>query len=220
MNDRKRATMNRFYGFGRDGCYQLYAPWGKLLEVATGWGFRCSIEFPSDWHEERQGTIHFCLIWGDVFLRFPWPWTYEDHYQCEGPRFGFAFHHGCMWLYHGNSTGTHKDRSHTVIRMPWDWGASVRFEKVGAKETHDYHYQLTSGKIQERKATIQIEEREWRRLWWPWKRVWRGIDIRFSDEVGEETGSWKGGCIGCGYEMEPGETALNCLRRMERERKF
>jgi hypothetical protein len=26
--------------------------------------------------------------------------------------------------------------------------------------------------------------------------------------------------VGCGYELRPNETALECLRRMERERKF
>ena len=35
-----------------------------------------------------------------------------------------------------------------------------------------------------------------------------------SDEVGEETGSWKGGTIGCGYNLKPGETAEECFDRM------
>ncbi len=33
-------------------------------------------------------------------------------------------------------------------------------------------------------------------------------------------GSWKGGVLGCGYEMKPGETPKQTLRRMERERVF
>lgn len=48
----------------------------------------------------------------------------------------------------------------------------------------------------------------------------RAIDVQFSDEVGERTGSWKGGTIGCGYNMLPGESPLDTLRRMEAERKF
>jgi hypothetical protein len=46
------------------------------------------------------------------------------------------------------------------------------------------------------------------------------IEVGFDDEVGERTGSWKGGTIGCGYDMLPDESAVQCLRRMERERKF
>jgi hypothetical protein len=44
--------------------------------------------------------------------------------------------------------------------------------------------------------------------------------IEFNDEVGERTGSWKGGTLGCGYNLLPNETPLECLRRMEKERKF
>lgn len=46
------------------------------------------------------------------------------------------------------------------------------------------------------------------------------IDIEFSDEVGERTGSWKGGVLGCGFDMLPGERPVDALRRMELERKF
>jgi len=48
----------------------------------------------------------------------------------------------------------------------------------------------------------------------------RTIAVEFNEEVGERTGSWKGGVLGCGYDMKPGETRLECLRRMERERRF
>jgi hypothetical protein len=87
-----------------------------------------------------------------------------------------------------------------------------------------YRYTLRSGEVQERTATIHVERGEWRRKflkWCPWFAMVRtSIDITFSDEVGEHTGSWKGGCIGTGYDMKPGETAEQCLRRMESERKF
>jgi hypothetical protein len=93
-----------------------------------------------------------------------------------------------------------------------------------------YTYRLKSGEIQERTATYYVDEMEWRwrifhRLYklgiklGP-KKVMRCISVSFSGEVGERTGSWKGGTLGCGYEMLPGETAQECLRRMERERKF
>lgn len=46
------------------------------------------------------------------------------------------------------------------------------------------------------------------------------INIRFSEEVGARRGSWKGGAIGCSYEMKPGETPAHTLRRMQGERRF
>lgn len=92
-------------------------------------------------------------------------------------------------------------------------------------ETAPYKYTLKNGTVQERVATIHVNEREWRwRIFHPYaigpKRVSRCISVEFSDEVGERTGSWKGGTIGCGFEMLPGETPLMTLKRMENTRKF
>lgn len=92
------------------------------------------------------------------------------------------------------------------------------------KESFPYQYKLKSGEIQHCAATISTEEREWRWRWFKWtklfRKVRRTIDIEFSAEVGERAGSWKGGTIGCGYDLKRGETPLQALRRMERERKF
>jgi hypothetical protein len=87
-----------------------------------------------------------------------------------------------------------------------------------------YTYRLKNGTVQERTATVIVERRAWRPLCLRWtslfEKVRTCIHVKFSDEVGEESGSWKGGCIGCGYDLKPGETAEECLRRMEQERKF
>lgn len=91
-------------------------------------------------------------------------------------------------------------------------------------ETYPYIYVLESGKIQERLATVRVEEREWRRRWLPFttlfNQVIRSIDVSFDKEVGERSGSWKGGTLGCGWDLKPNETPYQCLKRMEQERKF
>lgn len=72
----------------------------------------------------------------------------------------------------------------------------------------------------------RVERRTW---WWKWFRWFRlpfpwktrqSIDVHFSDEVGDAAGSWKGGVIGTGWDMLPGETMEQTLRRMEAERRF
>lgn len=71
------------------------------------------------------------------------------------------------------------------------------------------------------KATTMIEEREWRfgTKWCRWlslfraPRVRRYLDIEFSEEVGTEKGSWKGGTLGHGIEMLPGELHEAAFRR-------
>lgn len=129
------------------------------------------------------------------------------------------------------------------IRMPWDmehiknevlrpdgsWIPCVGFydeKKPDGRwiETYPYRYVLKSGVVQERLATVYVERREWRQLWLKWFPFFAkrrtSIEIRFSDEVGESTGSWKGGCIGCGWDLKPEESPEQALRRMEKERKF
>ncbi len=132
-----------------------------------------------------------------------------------------------------------------IIGLPWEWkhlkcevrrpdgswvhyvaphGDNVPFADGRWQENYPYRYDLLSGETQTRTATVYVERREWRWRWMPWS-PWpsvkrQSIDVRFDAEVGERTGSWKGGTLGCGYDMKPSETALQSLRRMEREREF
>lgn len=144
-----------------------------------------------------ERTLH--LSWGDwsKVLFFPNSW---DHYKT------------------------------TVLRADGTWVDQI--SEYGTEEycdgrhvqKFDYTYTLKNGTVQKRTATVYVDRMEWRwrRLQWsPWPRLIRqSINVRFDDEVGERTGSWKGGTIGCGYTMLPGETAEQTLRRMERERVF
>jgi hypothetical protein len=70
-------------------------------------------------------------------------------------------------------------------------------------------------------VTTHIEEREWHRGtgWFKWlswfspKKVSRSLSLNFSDEVGPEKGSWKGGMVGHSIEMLPGELHEAAFRR-------
>lgn len=100
---------------------------------------------------------------------------------------------------------------------------SQRAAAADVTQIHDYKYTLKNGNMQQRKASVHVTRTEWRARWWPIipiKKVSTCIDVVFNEEVGEGVSGWKGGCVGCGYEMLPKETPLECLRRMERDRKF
>ena len=119
---------------------------------------------------------------------------------------------------------------HEVLRPDGSWvpfvGSWERDKEPDGKLVSEfpYRYMLGSGEVQNRTAKVYTERRVRRQHWLKWTsrfdRTRYAIDVQFSDEVGEGTGSWKGGCVGCGYELHPGETPELCLRRMERERKF
>lgn len=71
------------------------------------------------------------------------------------------------------------------------------------------------------RATCRMQEREWKfgTGWFKWlslfraPRIRRSLDIEFSEEVGPEKGSWKGGTLGHGIQMEPGESPEQAFRR-------
>lgn len=70
-------------------------------------------------------------------------------------------------------------------------------------------------------ATCHVEEREWRfgEGWFKWlslfrrAKISRSLSLQFSAEVGPEKGSWKGGIMGHGIDMVPGESCESAFRR-------
>ena len=69
--------------------------------------------------------------------------------------------------------------------------------------------------------TTKIEEREWRfgTGYFKWMslfrpaKISRSLKLDFSDEVGPEKGSWKGGTVGHSIDMLPGELHEEAFRR-------
>ncbi len=70
-------------------------------------------------------------------------------------------------------------------------------------------------------AKTRLEETEMRRGTGKFKwvslfckrRVWRSLDIQFSGETGKRKGSWKGGTLGHGIDVFPGELHEAAFRR-------
>ena len=179
------------------GLIQFYIPLfikGKEYGVGEepGWGLDMSCEFGIVWR------------WGQVYKQWDWP-----------------FHTIMLdWSFENKNGGwTNINRS-----IHYDEDGNYQRRPNAYSHTYDYTYRLQSGETQHRKATI-IKERFTRgrhilsKLGWP-SRVEYSIDVEFDGEIGEETGSWKGGCVGCGYTMFSHEIPGMTLRRMERERKF
>jgi hypothetical protein len=189
-------------------------------------------------------AVLFLVPFGQIFLSFP---LHSGICECEYPSYGFCLYkeddRGLFNSFMGNwGMKTY------ILDMPWHWAwirtSNLRkdgtwehetkgnnkdfwedkWKEVIWNESHPYTYKLNSGEIQERIATIKVAEREWRWKGLKWssfpKMISKTINIDFNAEVGERTGSWKGGCTGCSYTILPGETPLQTLRRMESERKF
>lgn len=188
--------------------------------------------------------IFFFVGWGGIYLRLPWD-TGKNN-EAENPEYGLHTYSTSgkyineIWFMWGWK------RKH--IYLPWalewyrtslllkdgTWETEMKGNKksfyedkwndIKFVETHPYIYKLKNGEVQKVNATITVEEREWRRKWLRFLPLFnlerKTTEVDFSAEIGEETGSWKGGVLGCSYEMLPFETPKETLKRMEKERKF
>lgn len=203
----RRAILLRFF-FGR---------WSEFAYIVLGLRrLELKIEFPSDWHEQAMGWLTVGLGFVTFAVAFPWKWVVPDHYQCSGPQFGFRFFADGLHLHWGKCKGT-RDDPMKIIGMPWRWKHRLH-EVLGDPEQKPFRYVLKTGEVQDRIATIKPERRVWTRSWLPWRREERYIDIEFNNEVGERSGTWKGGVLGMSFAQLPGERPVDTLHRMQRER--
>lgn len=198
----------------------------RWIEITKGWDFSYKV---SQYHDRY--TLIISLVYMTLFITLP---NLGYDFNNWDRSWGVYWYGSAIWFCWGKETKS--------VDMPWSW-THVRCSVLKPdntwgpylpewegkndgrfKETHPYKYTLKNGHTQERLATVYTEEREWRWKWFTWlrwpRKIRRSIDIAFNGEVGERSGSWKGGTIGCGYEVILGETQLDTLRRMERDRIF
>ena len=165
----------------------------------------------------------------------------RNYYFEVFPReYGFSYAERSLHVHYGPQTHDSNSSKSKCYFLPWleyrfvrnSWyglnGEELR--RVGPRSEGDYEFEQTMPKAcfefedydgKKIVAATHIEEREWKRgtgwfkwlsLIWP-SKVRRSLDIRFSEEVGPEKGSWKGGTLGHGIEMLPGELHEEAFRR-------
>ena len=189
---------------------------GWHFELSWGGTFRwAGVKYQQSRDGERGRTLSLGAWWVQVYI------VRERSSQIER-NLGIWLDE--QYLNVANYRGDDEMNSHPWMwEWPWKRWHHVRHDWIGPKRRFPYRYERSNGGVQEVTATVRMEEREWR---WidphnPFRiRVRRYLDVRFSDEVGERTGTWKGGVLGCAIEMERGEDEVGALRRMERERRF
>lgn len=213
-----------------DRCWRFR--WGEIGFSRVGVGLQYSV-----YHDEAH--IRLQLGWPAFHIRAPMLINQRPGTEDWNATYGFCTFEDAVHLNWRCRT--------KLIYLPWSWGSAVRwsvFDADGNKrpiiheygkdagpfkdgrhvERHPYIYVLRSGEIQRRTATIWGEEMEWRLRYFPWlprpRLLKRSISVNFDDEVGERTGSWKGGTIGCGFEWRDGESMASCLQRMQHTREF
>lgn len=194
---------------------------------------------------KQNYAILFTFGWGTFKIYLPFKTSLPE--GCDMPRYGFGVHYNRLWLYAGgeydSSYGQMKNSSISweLPFLSWEYDFHKMMDKQGTwhyvgrgktpwefaktdayTEVHPYKYQLKCGKVQDVNATCTLHEMQWHRKWFSFLRKTRTyIDIEFSDEIGERSGSWKGGCTGCSWDLTKDNMNIEqALRRMEAERIF
>lgn len=218
----------------RDRPRSFRMKWGDLSFGSRGWGLQLCL-----FGDRPHYSLNLHLFWTQLFITLPFleRWAREPYEIMESWGFTYSQEAGGLHLRWG--------RHYKIITMPWrDWShvthevrnfagrwvpyvGSWEHEKKSdgrATEVHPYHYLLRSGEKQDRIATVHVERMTWRLRWLRWTSTFQKtrhyIDVSFNEEIGERCGSWKGGTVGCSYDLKPNETPGECLRRMEQERRF
>lgn len=183
--------------------------------------------------------------WGDFYLKLPFD-TGKGQ-EAETPAYGFYMYHvdpvpkklnmpTCfIWQWNNYKSWdmpwAYTHIRHSILLKNGNWEHDYKGDRKCFYEDRweEHKYMIEYDFLDKSDNTIiptkvYVEEREWRQHWLTWTKLFskvsKCIDVKFSKEVGSRKGSWKGGVVGCGYKMKHGETALECVKRMESERKF
>jgi hypothetical protein len=165
-------------------------------------------------------------------------WYFESF-----PReYGFSLYEGFLQIFLGAQTHDSSTTQSWCTHLPWTQWRFVRKSHYGLEGNH-FWTEPRSLNWEERERTLDsvpkavfeiddydgkrikaithIQEMEWHfgEGWFKWLSVFRkpmirrSLDINFSEEVGPDKGTWKGGLVGTGIDMFPGELHESAFRR-------
>lgn len=169
-------------------------------------------------------------------------WAKSDGYWDEHPReYGFCLSDGHLSVHLGAQTGDSSTTQDWGCFLPWTQWRQIAHRlyhadgslagEVAYAKWDDFRkvqdtvrrgrFAILDHDGEHIQVETYVEEREWRLgtgsfRWLGYlarKRQRRSLNISFKKEVGPEKGSWKGGTVGHGIEMLPGETQAQAMRR-------
>lgn len=206
------------YAFGR--CFRLrlptkMAPWRQW--VPTG-HYHWAKSPDAGYWDEHPREYGFCLHEGHLSI-YLGPQTHDStttkSWSCFLPWTDWRHIRKSLYDDKGEHFWTEWDTKRREFRT--SWRATDAAEK--ACPARVFVIEDVDGK--HIRATTRIVVREWRlgTKWCKWlslfarPRIRRSLNIEFNEEVGPEKGSWKGGLIGTGIDMLPGELHEAAFRR-------
>lgn len=177
-------------------------------------------------------------------FNFFWNWHHVRHdaydidgdYLCCGEHFRFWERHGVERTYDKYEFEDIPDFAYPKdnnwiniganrIRSDYD---NFSDKTLPGKLVYKFYDYIDSYQPAPVRARVNIEERQWVRGNWAWLRVilrfvpgcnksQQFINVKFKSAVGAEKNSWKGGTVGCSFNMKEDETIDQCWDRFQKE---
>lgn len=192
-----------------------------IKHTAESWDAATVARMGRNWYYEAFPREYgFCLSEGHLSL-FLGAQTHDSTttqiWGCFLPWTQWRFIRFSLYDKTGSEFWTQIERKRNPREGRRDWDAQYKAEQQCPSvsfDFKDYDGQVLSVKT-------RINEREWHfgEGYFKWlscfrkPMVKRSLDLQFSDEVGPEKGSWKGGTMGHSIEMLPGELHEAAFRR-------
>lgn len=226
--DRSYQTLTAILSSGdgdeRPGCRLRLSAFGHTVILALP-------GIISPWRRWRD-TSHYAWAKGPS----------DGYWETGANEYGFSLYDGHLSVAYGRVTHASDTEQRWGCFLPWTQWRFVRHSLYGLDGEHVWtetdrkdwtgnqaakdncparHFAFKDFDGEELTVKTVIEEREWLFGTGAFKwlslfrkpKVRRSLDNRFSGETGKRKGSWKGGTIGSGIDMLPGELHEAAFRR-------
>ncbi|AWT34538.1 hypothetical protein DM785_02470 [Deinococcus actinosclerus] len=155
-------------------------------------------------------------------------WSYDPPKGIEEYRLSVDVHSWAVWVYPGRVPWMRGPKAPPyVLHIPhleWRCETLERDKQDHGHHLYTYQWKYHPQVVQHVSAHVTSSERVDRLKFGPWRLPWRrtsrSLWVEFSEEMGDERGGWKGGALGAGFEVRPGQTWQEAYRQMQKERIF
>ena len=226
----ERDKRHRPLSIGLDSGCEEY-PGCSLMLRAFGWPVRIALPpIIKPWREWRDTS------------RYDWANPGDGYWATWRREYSIYVNDGALHLYYGPQTHDSLTSKSKCMFLPWKQWRHVRHSFYNLQGEHFWtepkgcswesmdamrqlcptvKFLIEDFDGAHIAAETRIEEREWRRgdKWCSWLSIFwrpkirRSLHIGFEKEVGRDKGSWKGGMMGTGIDMLPGELHADAFRR-------
>lgn len=219
---------------------------GSQYEIGKwyiGWkSWKFEVTYRSHGYETLNPELHISMFGWHSMIELPWTYKDKDALWREEKKYGVSIHSNVVFWHWGYDL---KGWDIPIV----SYGSAVRWDRyIGPEQfedipsnwgTHPHKTNYTGGcetpsiwtynYTDPYDGTIVpckfwVEEMEWRPKGLGWTKLFaktrRFIEVEFSAEMGPRKGTWKGGTMGCSFNMLSGEHPTDTMLRMQREYTF